>query len=268
LIGAEIEAGAQLIAARESPVAMGHIHLSVSDVGAQRDFWKGQLGAEETSLGPIPVMKLPNLLVLLREGDPEGGSEGSSVDHIGLQVPDVNAVVVRLQAGGYPIITRQVIPPAEGDVFYIENQDARVAFVLAPDQVKIELFENRQLGRPIANHHVHFATTEIAATQAWYADVFGAVPGQRGSFAAADLPGVNLTFSASASQPVGTRGRALDHIGFEVRNLERLCDRLQAVGIELDRPYSVLEGLGGLGSAFLTDPWGTYIELTEGLDDL
>ena len=55
----------------------------------------------------------------------------------------------------------------------------------------------------------------------------------------------------------------LDHIGFEVTNLEAFCKKLEAAGIKFDRPYGKLAS--GFGLAFLTDPWGTYIELTEGL---
>jgi catechol 2,3-dioxygenase-like lactoylglutathione lyase family enzyme len=55
----------------------------------------------------------------------------------------------------------------------------------------------------------------------------------------------------------------LDHIGFEVTNLEAFCKALEAKGVRFDRPYGKLPS--GFGLAFLTDPWGTYIELTEGL---
>ena len=63
-----------------------------------------------------------------------------------------------------------------------------------------------------------------------------------------------------------TRGRRLDHIGFEIEGLDAFCKALEAQGVEFDRPYSTLPS--GFGLAFLTDPWGTYIELTEGLRDL
>ena len=59
----------------------------------------------------------------------------------------------------------------------------------------------------------------------------------------------------------------MDHIGFEVRNLEAFCAKLEAAGVKLDVPYRKVASLG-IGLAFLTDPWGTYIELTEGLDKL
>jgi len=103
--------------------------------------------------------------------------------------------------------------------------------------------------------------------KAWYVDMLGAAPGQRTGMEAADLPGVNLTFSPVDEPQAGTRGRALDHIGFEVDGLEALCRELEAKGLEFDRPYQRLDDLG-IAIAFFTDPWGTYVELTEGLDRL
>ena len=64
-----------------------------------------------------------------------------------------------------------------------------------------------------------------------------------------------------------TKGRALDHIGFEVNGLEAFCKKLEAQGIKFDVPYRKVPALG-ISVAFLTDPWGTYIELTEGLRKL
>ena len=62
-----------------------------------------------------------------------------------------------------------------------------------------------------------------------------------------------------------TKGHSLDHIGFEVKNLEAYCKRLEAAGIKFDVPYRKVPNLG-IAIAFLTDPAGAYIELTEGLD--
>ena len=58
----------------------------------------------------------------------------------------------------------------------------------------------------------------------------------------------------------------IDHIGFEVDNLEAFCKKLEEQGVEFDIPFRTIESIG-LSVAYLTDPWGTYIELTEGLDD-
>jgi catechol 2,3-dioxygenase-like lactoylglutathione lyase family enzyme len=136
---------------------------------------------------------------------------------------------------------------------------------MGPDDTKVELLQNTALTTPIVMHHVHFAGPDTAAMKAWYVRMFGARPGMRAGFEAADLPGVNLTFGAAGDAPVApTRGRALDHIGFEVRNLEQVVRDLEAKGVTFDRPYTKVPALG-IAIAFLTDPWGTYIELTEGL---
>ena len=77
------------------------------------------------------------------------------------------------------------------------------------------------------------------------------------------MPGINLNFSAAPKPTVPTKGRMLDHIGFEVRGLAAFCKRLEAMGVNLDVPYT--KGPAGIATALLTDPWGTSIELTEGL---
>ena len=41
--------------------------------------------------------------------------------------------------------------------------------------------------------------------------------------------------------------------------------KLEASGITMAVPYRKVPALG-IAVAFFTDPWGTYIELTEGLD--
>ena len=55
-------------------------------------------------------------------------------------------------------------------------------------------------------------------------------------------------------------------ISLRVADVEEARRRLEAAGVKFDRPYGKLPS--GLGIAFLTDPWGTYIELNEGLRDL
>jgi hypothetical protein len=44
----------------------------------------------------------------------------------------------------------------------------------------------------------------------------------------------------------------------------KFCKDLEAQGVKLDRGYAKVAG-SPLGVAFLTDPWGTKVELTEGL---
>ena len=105
-------AAAQLHAAKEGPVAIGHHHLNVSDVAAHKKFWVDQLGAKVARLGPLEVLELPNLILILREHEPEGSNRPSTVNHIGLQVRDLESLVLSLKSAGFPIVTQEQIPAA------------------------------------------------------------------------------------------------------------------------------------------------------------
>lgn len=259
---------AQLTGAADGPVAMGHYHLNVSDMEAHRYFWGDLLGGKAAQLGPITYFEFPNVLVMLREAAPTDGSIGSAVNHIGFQVPSVKKLLPKLKKAGVEVVTQREVTGgrAKSDIFHSPTQDIDLAFVMGPDDIKVELLDNGGESTPIAHHHIHFSYPDVEAAQAWYVEMFGASPLVRGPFQAADLPGVNLTFSQQ-DQPEPTKGRVLDHIGFEVDGLEALCRKLEAAGVQFDRPYTKVERLG-LEIAFFTDPWGVYVELTEGLDKL
>ena len=252
--------------ASEGPVVHGHHHLNITDRAAHEHFWGDTLGGTPTPWRDVHIFKFPNALVFLTEREPSGGTIGSTVNHIGFWVPDAKAMLARIEAAGYPIITQQELPDAavEDGAVCPPGRGYCLGFVLAPDDVKVEIMGNRTQTMPIQNHHIHFNTPDVEGLRAWYVEMFGAVPGVNPPFQVADLPGVNLRFSETTHM-AGTQGRSLDHIGFEVDNLEALCQALEAKGVVFDRPYTRIDELD-LAIAFFTDPDGTYIELTEGLD--
>jgi extradiol dioxygenase family protein len=100
-------------------------------------------------------------------------------------------------------------------------------------------------------------------------------PGQTDFFIGADLPGVGYSlnfFRWEGDQSithVPTAGRVVDHVGFEVKNLEAFSKELEAKGIKLVRPYKKRDaGMNHIATAMIVDPWGVSIELTEGLDKI
>jgi catechol 2,3-dioxygenase-like lactoylglutathione lyase family enzyme len=262
-------AAAQLSAGNAAGVAMGHLHFVARDVAATKAWWV-RLGGEPVTLGDIEGAKFPDVFVLLRQGEPTGMSEGGVVNHVAFRVQSLAA----LEKNGFDV---QYNPEYPG-----------VASIFTPDGERIELFDdglatnlgftidgggtdsfaarhNRKIDVPIIAHHVHFNVPQdqLGAIRDWYATHFGGVRGKRWRYDAVDLPGINLNFSAVPTALAPTKGRALDHIGFEIANLEAFCKKLAAEGIKFDRPYGKLAS--GVGIAFITDPWGTYIELNEGL---
>jgi catechol 2,3-dioxygenase-like lactoylglutathione lyase family enzyme len=252
-----VPVSAQLAAPNELGVAMGHVHLNVKDIEVQKKFWTDYFGAVPLARAGLTGVKVPGMLILLNQRPYTRSAEGTSMDHFGFKVPSTSKLVARLRADGYKI--EREFKGTEG----FPN-----AYVIGPDEVKIELQEDVSQTVPAIAYHLHFmnAAGDQLKLQAWYAKNFGAVIKKRGSHDAANLPGINLTFGVTRNPPtVGTKGTSTDHIGFEVKNLEAFCKRLEANGVKLDIPYRKVPK-AGIAIAFLTDPFGTYVELTEGLD--
>ena len=258
---------AQLLVAKDAPIAYGHHHLNVTSIPADVKFFE-TLGGTAITVAGRSIVKFPNVLVFLREQKPTAGTKGSSVDHIGFGVPDLRVMVDKIKAAGYRMVTKEEAPSppwvAADDIATQSGRDVRIAFAMGPDDLKVEIVEVKTQTTPIALHHVHFAGPDNKAMQEWYVKVFGAKPGNPGgTFQSATLPGVSLNFNQSPGAVAGTTGRAVDHIGFEIANLPEFLKKVEAMGI---KPVNVRDVPDlGVSIGFITDPWGTYIELTEGL---
>jgi catechol 2,3-dioxygenase-like lactoylglutathione lyase family enzyme len=264
---------AQLNPPNDMGVTVGHMHLNVHDVEAAKKFYL-ELGGTAIKSGPFEGVKYPGAIFLFTKADPSGGMEGSTVNHIGFLVKDGTALVAKMKAEGVKVASNGT--DSRGWIYG--------GYIYSPDGVKIEIIERPTLAVPIQFDQVHFFVADPgpkggsawSELQQWYAKEFGVkieraeltgpAPGNRASapMAQSNLSGVNFRFSKQDSKAVPTKGRALDHIGFEIQNLAAFCKQLEADGIKFDTPYSVREG--GLGLAFITDLMGTRIELNEGLD--
>src|SRR5215510_3953621 len=268
---------AQILVAKEGPVVYGHHHLNTTDMAAQKKFFVDTLGGTLRHIGTgnraQDIIEFPNVQLWFRPMQaPTGGTIGTPVNHIGFSVNDIRAVVTKLKAGGFKMITTDSVAAnvKVTDDVAAASPTTNIAFVLGPEQTKVEFVEVKDQKLPIQLHHIHFFGEKNVEMREWYAKTFGAkaLPQNPGSaFVQDQLPGLFLNFTPSPTPTVGTTGRALDHIGFEVKNLESFTKQLEAQGIKLDRPYTKVPELG-IAIAFIKDPWGTNIEMTEGLDQV
>lgn len=250
-----LPAVAQLAPPNDAGVTWGHIHLNVTDVERHRQIWVEHFGGARVDLDLVSTIRLPNTIIMLNERAPTGGTRGSAVDHFGFSVPDLGTFLDRWRADGL-----EVENEFEG------SGGTAQAYVTLPDGIRVELQEVPTLDVPAEPYHVHLYTGDGAeGLRDWYADLFLMRPRRRGSIpATADVPGMNVSFSDAPDRPAATRGRAIDHIGFEVDDLEDFVEMLEARGVDFDVPYRVIEELG-VGIAFFTDLSGVFVELTEGL---
>jgi catechol 2,3-dioxygenase-like lactoylglutathione lyase family enzyme len=272
VLGMATVAAGQLSSPNAAGVAMGHLHYHVRDVEANKKFWLA-LGGQATKLGKADVVKFPGVVVVLTQGDSSGGTNGAVVNHVAFRVQSFATV----EQAGFKVQRVATFPGVgsintpEGErIELFENSATNLTFTVdgggAIDAVTDR--HNHPLAIPIAFHHVHLYVPQGAdlTAKAWYVQMFGGVPGKRSNYQAVDLPGININVSGQPMAQLPTKGRMLDHIGFEISNLAAFCKQLEARGVKLDTPYT--KGADGIATASLTDPWGTSIELTEGLNRL
>jgi len=234
---------AQLTPFNESGVTMGHVHLLVPDPEVHKKFWVDLFGAQVGHAGPLELIKIPGIVILINKPQP-GAIPGEPVaDHFALVVKDLAAIKQKLSSVNIQI--------PEGK-----------AIASFPDGVKIEFIEDRNLAVPVAFHHFHLFTGDVEAIRSWYVKTFGGVEFPAG----AGFPGGKMYFTAQpGAARVPSKGHPLDHISFDVKNLQEFCKKLEAQGTKLDMQIIDATGTIGLKVTFVTDPIGTRIELTEGL---
>ena len=275
LVLAPAPAVAQLAAAKDGPIVYGHHHVNATDPEAHKKFWADTLGGAVVKVGTDgrELIRIPNVWIFMRAQAAKGSSKGSTADHIGFSVSNLQQTLDKVKANGFRIATAQESPASynvKGDIAY-PGPGTLLAFVYGPDDVTVELLEARDQPEPIRLHHMHFFGDQNAAMREWYVKVFGATSltaAPNAPFLSATLPGVRLNFSPSATPMAATAGRAVDHIGFEVKGLEAFLKRLEAQGIKPSVTLRQVAALNNLWIAFIVDPWGTNIELTEGLDKI
>jgi catechol 2,3-dioxygenase-like lactoylglutathione lyase family enzyme len=270
---------AQLVSHPDARVRVGHYHLNVTSLEAHKKFWVDTLGGTPMKFGNIDVVKFPDAFIFLRVQKPTGPTRGTAFDHIGFAVPDVPTMAKKLAAAGYQETTgrepKPDAPPAQAQTSGTSAVYGRFAYFVGPDGAKIELVTSDPKDtRPIVAHHIHFINKQYVEMQQWYMKAFDATlrAGQTDFFIGADLPDVGYSlnfFRWEGDQSIAhvpTAGRVVDHVGFEVKNLEDFCKALEAKGITLTRAYNKkTAAMNNIATAMMVDPWGVSIELTEGL---
>jgi catechol 2,3-dioxygenase-like lactoylglutathione lyase family enzyme len=258
-----------------APIRVGHYHLNVTSVDEHKKFWVDTLGGTAVKVGQEDAIRFGDVLLLLRVSKPSGGTRGTTFDHIGFAVPSVPELTTKVVANGYQLTKGRESQPAPTPAAPGTSAVyGRFSYLVGPDGFKVELVTAPEAKPPatvpaIAHHHVHYVNPQYVEMGQWYMKALDATlrPGQTDFFFGADLPGIGYMLNffkwEGEGSLVGTKGRALDHVGYEVRNLEAFTKGLAAKGIALVEPYRKVDGIG---YAMIVDPWGTQVELTEGFD--
>jgi catechol 2,3-dioxygenase-like lactoylglutathione lyase family enzyme len=251
-------APAQLAPYNGAGVTFGHVHLFVTDVEVHKKFWTEVMGGTYVTNGPLQVIEFPGSFIILTKHVSSGPPDGSVLNHFGFVYKDLAATLARWKALGADV--RQGGNPNQG-------------YVWGPDGINIEYYGDPAVPVAVKMDHTHSFVPDINECKQWYQKVLGGVPGQRprvsgpGWNEVVHFPGMTVTF-AGAGAPgttlAATAGRSLDHIGFDVKNLDAFVANLRERGVPIDvAPVDIPNT--HIKAAYLTDPWGTRIELTQNL---
>ena len=235
----------------ETGVTMGHWHIVSKDVEANKKLFLA-MGGKLFMVNGNPLVMFPGVYVNLTLNDEKGNgsTEGSVVNHVGFIVDNVQQRVAQWKAGGVAVLPGN-------------NGRLDQAFVVTPDGVRMEILEDKTQGVPIRHEHVHLSVpaAEVPKAQAWYAKTFGGKPGLRNNNPIVDVPGAQIRFAVAETKQAPTRGRVLDHIGFDLKDISAMVKKLEADGIKLDEP--VRKSPTGNTVTYITDPWGTRVEIVQ-----
>ncbi len=247
---------AQLAAPNEKGVTFGHIHLNVSDIELHARLWPKVFGGALVKKEALTGIKIPGVLIFFRQGEPTAPSRETVIDNIGLKVRNIDVILSEWQTLGYEV----------GKTF-VDADNIPHAYITMPNGTMLELVEDPKLKTKAELKHIHYATPKYQELVAWYTDLFGASPQPSGEHEKkAYIPGSMLRFSKSATDRKPTVNTAIDHIGFEVEDMEKFVETLQTKEVKIELGPRYIESID-LWILFFTDPGGARFEVTQGLDN-
>ena len=225
-----IELGAQTL-------PYDHMHFNVPDPAAAVAWYVTNLGAKHGAAADRVVIGRTIFAFNKLENAPP--SAGGAIDHLGFSVADVDGKMKALQAAGARPIT--------------------AGFIQDPFGIKLELLQDPET---MGFHHIHLRVSDPDASLKWSVENFG---GERMKWKG-QLDAVKYTnptvwlLAEKGDDTVPSQGRAIDHLGWAVTNVDAKVSGLASKGLKTVEPRAVRN----LRVGFVEGPSGVRIEMVQG----
>lgn len=244
------------VAAQSPMLPYDHIHLNVPDPPTAVAWYEKHFGAKRHPEGPDRLVFGSTRFAFARKADAKP-SVGSAVDHIGFSVPNIEATMKELEAGGAKVVT----PMREVPGLF------KLAFVEDPWGTRIEVVQDAEL---LGFHHIHLRAPDPDQMLSWFLAKFGGQKAQlKGRIDAIKYGGggfsdVWVLVQKGEAEP--SVGHAIDHVSW--RSTKALADTMttlkgQGVTVESDPRQVTLPNGPPITVAFVQGPGGVRIELVE-----
>ncbi len=256
LVLASTVAPAGLAQAPAPTLPYDHIHLNVPDPAAGANWYETHFGGTRITEAPDRLMFGSTRFMFLRRAD-AAPSAGSSIDHVGFSVTDLDATMKRLEAAGVKVTT----PARDVPGLF------KLAFVEDPWGTRIEVVQDSEL---LGLHHVHMRHPNPDEAFTWLLGNFGGQKTQlKGridavKYSAAGFSDMWILVTKGEATP--SQGKAIDHIGWRsTKALTETMKELTSKGVQATsepRPLSLPNG-PSINFAYVAGPAGARIELVE-----
>jgi catechol 2,3-dioxygenase-like lactoylglutathione lyase family enzyme len=244
----------------ERAINITSVHVIVRDARQFKTLAQDIIGARLSDSRLHDSLDIPGLRIDVEEGHPGGASDGSSINHIGLWIKDYERTKAGVVASHLDIVSDSY---DAGQCAAAPGTPACQFMVTFPDGVRVEFTEDQRLATTAASHHIHLQVDDPESVRAWYSKTFGGNAYlRRGMIVALKLGSNEFDFTKASLPQVGSKGRAIDHVGVEVADLDGFWRKLDREDIKCEAPFAPGRRLA---SAFITDPAGVRIELRERL---
>jgi len=237
---------AVVVGLRAETFPYDHMHFNAPDPAAAVAWYAANLGAK-LGAGPDRVVIGRTIFAFAKlENAPP--SAGGAIDHIGFSVANVDAKMKELQAAGARLLT--AAPGLPG---------VKAGFLQDPFGVKIELLEDAEAP---GFHHIHLRVADPEASLQWSVANFG---GERikwkGRLDAVKYTNPTVLLMAEKDDIAApSQGRAIDHLGWGVANVDAKVSDLTSRGFKTVEPRPVRN----LRVGFVDGPGAVRIEMVQG----
>lgn len=236
-----------------------HVHLAVASPSLAVEWYSDHMECTPVA-GRVDAVTCGNVEVHFDALVTVGGSPGTGVDHIAFSFANLETKMNELErvgVGGRGVRLQRF---DDGSTLS-DAPGVRVhGFVFDPWGTRIELVEDPVT---LGFHHVHLSSSDPDASLQWYQDILG---GERASLGG-EVEGLRfdsvwLIVSAHPEgTPAPTRGRAIDHIGFLVSDIDEAAATMRTRGVDLETAPEA--GRTSARRAFLTGPDNVALSIVE-----
>lgn len=238
-------------------VEVHHVELAVSQTDAAKKWYLTHLPCADVPKIPEQII-CGGMPINLIARQSLGGSQGTSINHIGFAYPDVNAKMRSLEDVGVGGAGVRLQRFADGSLVQSNAQGQQHGFIFDPWGTRIELTETS--GDP-RFHHIHLHSADPAAARQWYIDTLGAQANNEASFR---LGAVEFHISLNEEgRPAGTTERAIDHVSLSTADMESLVKTLSASGLPVRGPNLPEGARSDARRALVLGPDGIRLMLVE-----